>query len=128
MVLARASARTATLEHFVWSTIPAAAELTGVAVPHMDYKARVDARVRDELPELFAKTTFLSVGFYSSNLAFFPLMKPFEVVSLLRLTTSAVHVHCADSRSCVFSRAAASTSGCSRRGRRPPSPTRATWR
>ncbi|KAL1638592.1 hypothetical protein SLS58_008805 [Diplodia intermedia] len=81
MLLAKAASQTKTLEHYIWSTIPHANDITGgrFPVPHMDHKAKVDQRIRDELPDLAAKTTFLYVGFYSSNLAFFPNSRPFEV-------------------------------------------------
>ncbi|GME52724.1 hypothetical protein VE03_03405 [Neofusicoccum parvum] len=81
MLLAKAAAQTETVEHYVWSTLQAAKDLTNgkYPVPHLDYKARVDQRIRDELPELAAKTTFLFVGLYPSNLAYFPMLKFLEV-------------------------------------------------
>jgi hypothetical protein len=87
MNLARAAAKTKTLEHYIWSTLPAAKNKTNgkFPVPHCDYKADVDNRIRKELPELAAKTTFLLVGFYPSNLASSPMSKPFELVSLSRV-------------------------------------------
>ncbi|OJD31706.1 uncharacterized protein BKCO1_4500091 [Diplodia corticola] len=81
LLLVKAASRTKTLEHYIWSSIPSSTDLTGgkCAVPHMDYKAKVDQRIRDDFPDLAAKTTFFYVGFYSSNLAFFPNTKLFEV-------------------------------------------------
>lgn len=80
--MARAASQTKTLEHYIWSTIPPASDLTGgrYPVPHLDHKAKIDQRIRSELPDLAVKTTFLYVGFYSPNLAFIPNLKPFEVV------------------------------------------------
>ncbi|KAF2471148.1 NAD(P)-binding protein [Lindgomyces ingoldianus] len=80
MKLARAAAKTTTLEHYVWSTLPSSKKLTNnkIAVPHLDYKANVDDRIKTELPELAMKTTFLFFGYYPSNIASFPLIKPFE--------------------------------------------------
>ncbi|KAI1073533.1 NAD(P)-binding protein [Whalleya microplaca] len=80
MKLARAAARTPTLEHYIWSTTPSAKRMfNGQEVsPHMDYKANVDARIKSELPELAKKTTYLYFGYYPQNLAFFPCMKPIE--------------------------------------------------
>ena len=40
-------------------------------VPHMDHKAGVDDRIRKELPELAAKTTYVWMGWYSANMASF---------------------------------------------------------
>lgn len=48
----------------------------------MDSKADVDARIKAELPDLAKKTTYLLFGYYPQNFAFFPLIKPFEYVSL----------------------------------------------
>jgi hypothetical protein len=82
MKLAEAAAQISTLEHYIWSTVPSAKKLTKgeVVCPHMDYKANVDERIRNELPELAKKTTFLVLGYYPSNMAFFPLFKPVELV------------------------------------------------
>ncbi|KAK1830949.1 NAD(P)-binding protein [Podospora conica] len=80
MKLARAAAATYTLEHYIWSTTPSGLKKTqGVQpVPHMDYKARVDARIKKELPNLAALTTYLYLGYYPQNMAFFPAIKPVE--------------------------------------------------
>lgn len=81
--LARLAAEVKTLEHFIWSTLPAADRITDgkFPVPHFDYKAKVDDYIWKSLPDLAAKTTFLMFGFYPSNFAFFPLLKPLPVVS-----------------------------------------------
>ena len=83
MALAKAASAVSTLEHYIWSTLPGAAYITNnkVPVPHLDYKATADDRIRAELPELAKKTTFLYFGYYPSNLAFFPMLKPFELVT-----------------------------------------------
>lgn len=91
MNLARAAAATPTLEHYLWSTQPSAKRTlaalgeSGREAPHMDYKAVVDDRIRAELPELAAKTTYLYFGYYPQNMAFFPLLKPFELVSSISI-------------------------------------------
>jgi NAD(P)-dependent dehydrogenase (short-subunit alcohol dehydrogenase family) len=78
MNLARAAAATFTLEHYIWSTGPSATRLTNgaVRVHHMDSKARVDERIKSELPDLAAITTYLYVGYYPQNMAFYPSGKP----------------------------------------------------
>jgi hypothetical protein len=83
IMLARVAAEVKTLEHYIWSTLPAAEEITHgkFPVPHFDYKAKVDDHIRKNMPELAAKTTFLMFGFYPSNFAFFPMLKPQPVVS-----------------------------------------------
>ena len=78
--VATAAAKTPTLQHFLFSTLPSASELSAGAhpVPHMDYKAAVDDRIRVELPELAEKTTFIWLGWYSSNMVSMPLIRPTE--------------------------------------------------
>lgn len=78
MNIARAAAATYTVEHYIWSTTPSGLKRTAGAqpVPHMDYKARVDARIKKELPDLAAITTYLYLGYYPQNMAFFPAIKP----------------------------------------------------
>jgi hypothetical protein len=85
MNLARAAARTPTLEHYLWSTQPSAKrQFPGrLETPHMDYKANVDARIKAELPDLARRTTYLYFGYYPQNMAYFPLIKPLEIVSVL---------------------------------------------
>ncbi|KAF1961297.1 NAD(P)-binding protein [Byssothecium circinans] len=79
--LARAASKTTTLEHYIWSTLPHAKKISNGKhpVPHFDYKAEVDEKIRSDLPELAKKTTFLIVGFYPSNMVFFPMLKPVKV-------------------------------------------------
>ena len=84
MKLARAAAaQLPTLEHYLWSTTPSAKRrFKGEHLtPHMDYKANIDERIKTELPELAAKTTYLYLGYYPQNMAFFPFLRPCEVVS-----------------------------------------------
>jgi hypothetical protein len=83
MNLARAAAATRTVEHYIWSTTPSAKEMFNgrLLTPHMDYKAKVDARIKSELPGLAVITTYLYFGYYPQNMAFFPLCKPIEYVS-----------------------------------------------
>lgn len=82
ITLARLANEVKTLEHFIWSTLPAARKMTQgkFPVPHFDYKAKVDDHIWKNLPDLAAKTTFLVFGFYPSNFAFFPMLKPVPVV------------------------------------------------
>ncbi|EKG15422.1 NmrA-like protein [Macrophomina phaseolina MS6] len=76
MILARAAARTPTLEHYIWATLPHAFNLSGTRCYHMDCKAQVDQRIREELPDLAAKTTYLYCGLYPSTLT--GVLMPFE--------------------------------------------------
>lgn len=46
----------------------------------MDYKANVDVRIKADMPQLAAKTTYLLFGYYPANMAFLPMMKPLELV------------------------------------------------
>lgn len=49
----------------------------------MDYKAIVDQRIKTELPELAAKTTYLYLGYYPQNMAYFPFLRPVEFVRIV---------------------------------------------
>jgi len=55
-------------------------------VPHMDCKALVDRRIKQELPELAAKTTYMYLGYYPQNMFTFPFLKPIEFVSIFLLS------------------------------------------
>jgi NAD(P)-dependent dehydrogenase (short-subunit alcohol dehydrogenase family) len=91
MNLARAAAATRTVEHYIWSTTPSAKRRFAgkLLTPHMDYKANVDARIKAELPDLAAITTYLYFGYYPQNMAFFPLCKPIEYVSQMQILSHA---------------------------------------
>ncbi|KAF7558098.1 hypothetical protein G7Z17_g22 [Cylindrodendrum hubeiense] len=90
MNIARAAARTPSLEHYIWSTTPSAKQdFNGEHLtPHMDYKANVDARIKSELPELATKTTYLYFGYYPQNMMFFPFIKPIQYVRLIPVNSS----------------------------------------
>ncbi|MCJ1390250.1 hypothetical protein MMC18_003108 [Xylographa bjoerkii] len=79
--LASAAAKTKTLEHYIWSTLPSTKAPSGGKhfVPHMEPKSQVDQYIRDKLPELAKKTTFMWVAWYPANLAKMPLIKLMEV-------------------------------------------------
>ncbi len=81
--LAAAAAKTPTLKHYVFSTLPGTLKYSGgkYLVPHMEYKAQIDDHIRNNLPELAKKTTFLWIGWYPTNMAYMPLIKPTPVVS-----------------------------------------------
>jgi hypothetical protein len=75
--LAQAAAASATLQHYIWSTIPSASSVSKgrIAVPHFESKARVDEYILNNHKRLSEKTTFLWVGYYGSNVLG-PAMKP----------------------------------------------------
>ncbi|KAK4548232.1 hypothetical protein LTR36_010102 [Oleoguttula mirabilis] len=79
--IAHAASKTSTLEHYIFSTLPNATRLSGGQRPvaHMDQKSGVDDRIREELSDLARKTTFMWLGWYSANMAFFPVIRPFEL-------------------------------------------------
>lgn len=89
MKIARAAARTTSLEHYIWSTTPSAKRVFNgdLLTPHMDYKANVDERIQNELPDLAAKTTYLYFGYYPQNLVWYPMLRPTEYVSRILLST-----------------------------------------
>ncbi|KAE8356291.1 hypothetical protein BDV28DRAFT_127341 [Aspergillus coremiiformis] len=75
--LAEAAAATTSLSHYVWSTLPSTSTLSHgkYPTPHFESKAMADEYIRKELPGLAAKTTFLWITYYASNLTF-PLFTP----------------------------------------------------
>ncbi|KAI6914434.1 hypothetical protein KC334_g699 [Hortaea werneckii] len=79
--IALAASQIPTLEHYLFSTLLKARGLSKGhrPVPHMDHKAGVDDRIRKELPDLAAKTTFVWLGWYAASMASFPLVRPFEL-------------------------------------------------
>jgi hypothetical protein len=91
--LAKAAAKTASLERYIWSTLPDSKRLSNGKwpVPHFEAKVRVDEFIKQD-KALLAKTTFLWVTFYATNL-FFPIYTPIHIVrfptlsSLLRAST-----------------------------------------
>ncbi|KAL4904167.1 hypothetical protein BDW74DRAFT_185802 [Aspergillus multicolor] len=81
--LAKAAAETSGLEHFIWSTLPDTAAISGgrVKVPYYASKRAVDEYIRTNLKELWASTTFLWIGAYASNMAV-PLYRPTPVYGM----------------------------------------------
>ncbi|KAM0262791.1 hypothetical protein ACHAQJ_001585 [Trichoderma viride] len=66
--IARAAQATATLEHFVWSTLPGISDVSGgkYSCPNFDGKDEASKYIRTD-PALLAKTTFFMIGWYDSN-------------------------------------------------------------
>jgi len=86
--LANAASATASLEHYIWATLPSGTKGSGgkCPIPHTDKKAEVDVYIRDKFPELAKKTTFLWHGFYITNIAYLPMLQP------TLLATSGKHI------------------------------------
>ena len=91
-IIARAAAKTSSLEHYIWSTLPSAKAKSGgkFPVPHFDGKAEADEWIKSDLPDLHKKTTYLMVGFYPNNIASIPGLKPVEFVSISRFELDGV--------------------------------------
>lgn len=85
--IATAASKTSSLKHYVFSTAAGGKETSGgkFEVPHCDAKAAIDEHIIKNLPDLAKKTTFLWVGYYASNLAYFPFTKPNLIVRLTPL-------------------------------------------
>ncbi|GJC81641.1 nmrA-like family domain-containing protein 1 [Colletotrichum liriopes] len=75
--IARSAAKISTLKHFVISSLPPANEVSNgkLSVLHFDSKHVAYKWMEKNLPELTAKTTRLWLGWYSSNMADYPLIK-----------------------------------------------------
>jgi hypothetical protein len=69
--LANAAAKTITLQHYIWSTLPNGRKISNgkYVVPHFEGKNKIDEYIRS-LPDLLAKTTFLWITFYGTNYVF----------------------------------------------------------
>jgi hypothetical protein len=82
--LIEALAASSTLKHFIWSTLPSATpESPGkVEVPHFNAKHKVDIYLKEKHPELASKTTYLGVGWYTENMAWYPFFSPQRYVSI----------------------------------------------
>jgi NAD(P)-dependent dehydrogenase (short-subunit alcohol dehydrogenase family) len=98
--IATAANKISSLEHLVLHTLPSGEKLGGKYVPHMDVSCLLfeilDSRytnhlqqskdqaaddIKAQFPDLSKKTTFLWVGFFTSNIWSYPMMKPIEIVS-----------------------------------------------
>lgn len=82
LTIASAARKTAGLEHFILHTLPSGEKLAGkdYICPHWDYKDRAADRIKESMPDLAEKTTFLWVAWFPSNLWTIPALKPIEVV------------------------------------------------
>ena len=80
--IAKAASQTASLEHFIWSTLPNSERMSGGRhyVPHFAGKNRVDDYIKKD-KALFAKTTFLWITLYGSNFEA-PWFTPFKTASI----------------------------------------------
>jgi len=74
--LADAAAKTSTLKHLIWSTLPNGRKISNgkYVVPHFDAKNKIDDYIKSKA-DLYAKTTFLWVTFYAQNYQF-PMYTP----------------------------------------------------
>ncbi|KGO69801.1 hypothetical protein PITC_042640 [Penicillium italicum] len=73
---AKAAFKVATLEHYVWSTLPDNQKISGgkYSVPHFESKTKVDEYIRQD-KELLTKTTFLFITYYATNILM-PMFMP----------------------------------------------------
>jgi hypothetical protein len=77
--LAKAAAATASLQHYIWSTLPNSRRVSHdkIIVPHYEGKNQVDGYIKAN-QALFNKTTFLWVTFYAANINY-PWYMPFPM-------------------------------------------------
>ena len=80
--VSEAASQIPTLKHFIVSSLPRPTDISGGKhkVPHMDYKSLAVEHAEDRFPSLAPKLTSLWVGWYATNLALWPTMKPFPWV------------------------------------------------
>ncbi|KAK4541391.1 hypothetical protein LTR36_007992 [Oleoguttula mirabilis] len=79
--IATAASQNTSLEHLVLHTLPSGAKMAGKEfyVPHMDTKDKAADKIKETMPDLAKKTTFLWIGLFVSNFWSFPMMKPVEL-------------------------------------------------
>ncbi|KAL2814132.1 hypothetical protein BJX63DRAFT_420923 [Aspergillus granulosus] len=77
--MVKAAKQIPTLQHYIWSTLPNANALSKgkFSVPFFDNKSAVDEFIRQD-EEFLAKTTFVYLTFYSTNM-FFPVFLPIHI-------------------------------------------------
>ena len=80
--LAKAAAKTPTLKHYLWSTLPPSMKRSAgkYLVPNMETKGAVDDWIKSN-KYLYAKTTFIWITSYASNFIY-PMLAPTFYVSL----------------------------------------------
>ncbi|KAL7931796.1 hypothetical protein V8C35DRAFT_103285 [Trichoderma chlorosporum] len=78
--IARAASQISSLRHIIWSTLPEAESISNgkYRIPHFQSKIAAERYLQDPANGLVEKTTFLRVGFYTSNLKL-DLYKPLYV-------------------------------------------------
>jgi hypothetical protein len=81
--LARAAAKTATLRHYIWSTLTNGSRITDgkYNVPYFAAKNKIDDFIKRDA-DLLAKTTFFWITFYGNNFQY-PMFTPNLIVSSL---------------------------------------------
>ena len=86
--IADAAAKTSTLKHFIWSTLPNARKISNgkYLVPHFEAKNKVDEYIKSNAV-LYAKTTFLWLTYFAQNYSS-PMFTPNFVVSDTLLDSS----------------------------------------
>lgn len=79
--MVKAAKRTPTLQHYLWSTLPNSNALSKgkYNVHFFDIKSSIDDYIRQD-KEFLAKTTFLYLAFFSSNMLY-PVYIPIYLVS-----------------------------------------------
>ncbi|KAJ5288405.1 hypothetical protein PENANT_c076G03165 [Penicillium antarcticum] len=67
--MAKAAANTASLQHFIWSTVPDNLRISGGkhSVAHFEGKIRVDQFIKQD-KDLLSKTTFMWISYYATNI------------------------------------------------------------
>ncbi|KAJ5178280.1 uncharacterized protein N7500_000979 [Penicillium coprophilum] len=81
--LARAAAKIPTLERYIWSTLPNTDRITNgqAIVPHFQGKANVDVFIKENLAELYEKTTFIIFTIFAANVTHYEIFRPIYIPS-----------------------------------------------
>lgn len=81
---AKAASRVLTLKRYVWSTLQHTNAITNgkAVIPHFEGKGRVDAFIKENLPELYSKTTFTIFTIFGANMHQYPIFRTIYLVHL----------------------------------------------
>lgn len=84
--MAKAASKVPTLKSYIWSTLPDTRAMTGgeAIVPHFQGKGEVDSFIKEELPELYEKTTFAIFTIFAANMHQYPIFRPVWLVCSIR--------------------------------------------
>ena len=74
------------LTRYIWSTLPSPAKWSNgkyKRIFHFESKAAITEYIHEKLPQLAAKMSAVQIAFYATNIFYYDLMRPHEVILAL---------------------------------------------